>query len=134
MLHTITVYGTPVPQGSKTAVVRGGRAVMYEANKGHKGYRQLVTWEVSNYIGNNEIEPYKAHEPLVVDLTFFMPRPKTVTRQYPTVKPDADKLTRTILDSLVKAGLFADDAQVIELHVYKHYDVDPRVKITIYNK
>lgn len=107
---------------------------MFEANKGHKGYRQLVTWEVSNYITNNGVQPYKAHEPLVVDLTFFMPRPKTVTRQYPTVKPDADKLTRTILDSLVAASLMPDDAQVIELHVTKHYDTDPRVNITVYNK
>ena len=37
------VPGIPQPQGSKNAYVRGGRAVLVEANKNLPAWRQIVT-------------------------------------------------------------------------------------------
>ena len=45
-----------------------------------------------------------------VELDFYLPRPKTVKRQWPTVRPDADKLLRAVLDLMTKAGVYCDDA------------------------
>lgn len=133
-MFTATIYGTPVPQGSKSATVRGGRAVMFEANKAHKNWREKVTWELSNQRTNNGIEPYNRDDALYITVGFYMPRPKTNKRAYPTTKPDGDKLLRSICDSVVASGLVPDDSQFVEYHVYLYYDADPRVFVTIGKK
>jgi Holliday junction resolvase RusA-like endonuclease len=107
---------------------------MFEANKRHKSYRAQVTYEVRHQMDALEIEPFKKDDALIIRLEFFMPRPKTVTRQYPTVKPDGDKLTRLISDSLVDSGLVPDDSQFVEYHIYLEYDTEPRVIISIGKK
>lgn len=107
---------------------------MFEANKGHKNYRALVTYMVSHQITTMEYEPFSKDDALIIKLEFFMPRPKSVKRQYPTVKPDGDKLARSVCDSVVAAGLVPDDSQFVEYHIYKEYDTDPRVVITIGRK
>jgi Holliday junction resolvase RusA-like endonuclease len=107
---------------------------MFEANKNHKSYRALVTREVRYQIDEHEIEPFHKDDALIIRLEFFMPRPKSVKRQYPTVKPDGDKLTRLIADSLVDTGLVPDDSQFVEYHIYLEYDTDPRVVISIGRK
>lgn len=53
-------------------------------------------------------------------LTFYLPRPKTVKRRYPTVKPDIDKLARAVQDAL-NGIVYRDDAQVVSLSVHKRY-------------
>ena len=58
-----------------------------------------------------------------VDVTFYVPRPKSVTREYPEVKPDADKLLRCTLDALTGIA-YRDDAQVIAPHPTKLYAND----------
>jgi Holliday junction resolvase RusA-like endonuclease len=40
------------------------------------------------------------------------------------VPPDLDKLTRAVLDGLTRAGVWADDGQVVELRATKCYDDD----------
>ena len=42
------------------------------------------------------------------------------------VKPDADNLVKSILDSMTRAGVWADDAQVCDLRVRKWRGVRPR--------
>jgi Holliday junction resolvase RusA-like endonuclease len=107
---------------------------MFEANKGHKNYRALVTYEVRNQMEHLELEPFNKDDALILGLTFYMPKPKSVTRQYPTVKPDGDKLARSVSDSIVASGLVPDDSQFVEYHVYKQYGELPCVIITIRKK
>lgn len=68
-----------------------------------------------------------------VALTFWLPRPKSVKRQYPTSTYDIDKLTRAVLDSITKANIWRDDSDVVELAVRKTYaDMhEPGVLISI---
>ena len=68
-----------------------------------------------------------------VEITFQMPRGKTVKRALPTVVPDCDKLARSVLDSLTGI-LYNDDAQVVELHVFKVYSETPGALIRISKK
>ena len=50
----------------------------------------------------------------------------------PTVKPDADNLAKSVCDSL-NGVAWADDKQVIKLHVIKAYGV-PRVEVEIWTE
>ena len=47
----------------------------------------------------------------------------------PTTKPDADNVAK-LLDALNKI-VWADDAQIVALHIFKHYSDRPRIEISI---
>jgi Holliday junction resolvase RusA-like endonuclease len=120
------VPGIPVAQGSKGYF--NGR--MVETNKGLYPWRRLV--EQTAGIAMRGHHPIPAHVPVFVNLDFYLPRPKTVTREWPTVKPDVDKLLRAVLDSLTVAGVYADDAQVVKSVPIKRYAVDsPGVQVRV---
>lgn len=112
LLHWF-VEGVPVPQGSKTAMVVKGRAVMFEANKKHKSWREHVKATIPTLESPST-------NPVRVELIFTFIKPKTVKRQHMSVKPDADKLARSILDCL-SGRIIKDDSQVIILNIRKEY-------------
>ena len=60
--------------------------------------------------------------PVTVRIDFHLPRPKTLPKRvkYHCKKPDLDKLARGSLDAMT-GTLWTDDAQVVDLHVVKHY-------------
>lgn len=122
LLHWF-VEGVPIPQGSKTAMVVNGRAVMFEANKKHKAWRE----HVKATIGSLESP---STQPVRVELVFWFERPKTVKREFMSVKPDIDKLSRSVLDALTGA-VVKDDSQVIILNARKEYGDKPGVLIRV---
>jgi len=109
------VDGSPAPQGSKTAYVRGGRAVLVEANKRLPEWRLAVTEAARLAMYEAEqVEPFT--KPLKVAMTFFIARPaKPKHEQYPGSKPDLDHYIRAIGDSLTKAGTIQDDSLIVEI-------------------
>lgn len=126
-LHRSLTVGTPVPQGSKS-VTRTGR--LYEANKRHKAWRATVAASVAAQHDGPPID-----QPIRVQLTFVMPRPKRPRWHVPAVKPDADKLARSVLDSMQAGGVIVEDSRVVDLHVTKIYTdalfPDPGVVVSI---
>lgn len=122
LLHWF-VEGTPVPQGSKTATVINGRAVMFEANKKHKAWRDHVRATV----GKLETP---STQPVRVELQFWFQKPKTVKREHMSVKPDLDKLSRSVLDAIT-GGILKDDSQVVILNARKEYGDKPGVLIRV---
>ena len=81
---TFFVEGIPVPQGSKN-VSRWGN--VYDAN-----HKQLKAWraEIAQAAhGRHRSWPRKPC--VTVRVEFILPRPKSVKRIYPAVKPDLDK-------------------------------------------
>lgn len=133
LMLEVTVLGIPQPQGSKT--VYAGRAVDANAKK-LKPWRKQVTAAVRDQLGDWQLTA----DPISVKLQFLMPRPRTVTRDYPTVKPDLDKLIRAILDGVTDVtdrdagiGVWVDDSQVINLKASKRYanDLPPQVIVSI---
>lgn len=76
-----------------------------------------------------------------VDLEFHIHRPKTVTRELPTVIPDTDNLIKSTLDGLnpktdgygrVTKGAWMDDSQVVEIHARKMYtDGEDKTRVRI---
>ena len=106
-------------------MVVNGRAVMFEANKKHKGWRD----HVSTVIPKLE-QP--STSPVRVELLFYFNKPKTVKRMHMSVKPDIDKLSRSVLDCL-SGRIIKDDSQVIILNARKEYtDQSPGVLVRVY--
>ena len=126
----ITVLGTAQPQGSKT--VYQGRAVDANAKK-LKPWRKAVTEAVILQTGDWQLTA----DPIKISFDVFLPRPRTVTRAFHTVKPDADKIARALCDGITDAKtIWVDDSQVIDLRIRKHYaweTLDPQVTIRIEN-
>lgn len=111
------IPGIPQPQGSKAAFQRGGKIVMVESNKKLPAWRKLVTEKLE--AANVSCTPLEGA--VALDVMFFMPKPKSVTRKWPSVKPDLDKLCRSIGDSATDAGVVNDDSQIVEIVAYKCY-------------
>ncbi|NBQ37506.1 MAG: RusA family crossover junction endodeoxyribonuclease [Synechococcus sp.] len=122
------VYGTPAPQGSKSAFVRGGRAVLVEQSKKVKPWRAAVRDAAVQAGLTPTVEPVAAR------ITFVMPRPKAhfgskagqpylkpSAPVFVTTTPDLDKLIRSTLDGLTESGVIGDDRQVVVLHSQKRY-------------
>lgn len=121
-----TITGTPIPQGSKRHV---GNGRMIEANPKLRPWRAVVTQAALQALGNQQ--PFSKTDGITVELAFFVPRPKTVNRSMPTVKPDIDKLARAILDGITDAGIWPDDSQVVKLQASKNYTSDTLGKVLV---
>lgn len=112
----IRVYGTPAPQGSKTAVVRGGKAIMFESSK------KLMPWRdaciMASKMATTEA-PTPLLGPLKITVTFYLERPKSTVRDYPNNAPDVDKLLRGVFDSLQIAEVIMNDGQIVDVDAVK---------------
>jgi Holliday junction resolvase RusA-like endonuclease len=115
---TIDVSGDPASQGSHSVI--NGRIVQVNSTK-HKRWRNAVVFAALDLIGDGW-EPIQ--EPVELSVIFYLPRPKTATRDFPAVMPDLDKLIRAIGDSLTDAGILADDSRIITIHAKKLYADD----------
>jgi Holliday junction resolvase RusA-like endonuclease len=132
-------YCTPQPQGSmKGFVLPGkngakGRAILTSANPKLKPYRGEITREAMSALSEAGItEPMAAkHVPVSLIIDFYLARPASIPRKRTelVVKPDLSKLIRSTEDAMTGI-LYADDAQIVELSVRKHYGSPERVEIS----
>jgi crossover junction endodeoxyribonuclease RusA len=138
---TFTVYGHPEPQGSTKAFIPKGwnRAIITSDNTKLKPWRQELTRAALEANRNGLLPLSKTNGsliareiPVCVRMDFFLAKPvstpKRVTR--PTKKPDIDKLTRAIFDSLT-GTVITDDSQIVEALVGKWYGIPERVEIFV---
>lgn len=125
-MNAFFVAGIPQPQGSKTGFVVGGRAVVVDKNPG-----ALKPWrkQVAAIAGKSDLPQLDG--PVRVHAVFVLPKPKSVKRDLPHVRPDLDKLARALLDGITDAGVWKDDSQVVELDTSKVYGDAPGVHVVI---
>lgn len=111
----------PAPQGSKKIVgKKGQKGRLKESSPYHGPWRDKVI-DASAKVLTEQCEGVVFEGPLHVDLTFHMPRGKTVKRVHHTTYPDADKLTRCVFDGLTQGGLIKDDAIIVSGSFEKRY-------------
>jgi Holliday junction resolvase RusA-like endonuclease len=108
------IEGVPVPQGSKTVSQAKGRAWLRDANAA-----RLKPWR--HVIATHADLGVTFDCPVIVTLSFVLPRPQKPRWTVPAVKPDIDKLCRAILDGLKDGGLLAEDSRVVTLTATKRY-------------
>jgi Holliday junction resolvase RusA-like endonuclease len=116
------IEGEPAPQGSKTGFVKNGRVVMIESSTKVKPWRAAVTQKTAQHMSWETLNPLDS--PVEIALVFYLPKPKSVKRKWPSVKPDLDKLIRSTFDGLTTGGLYTDDALVIAVSASKQYATD----------
>ena len=122
------VAGRPAAQGSKKHV---GNGRMVEMSKFLPAWRKAVVDRAVEVLAGRE--GFDRDEPIHCSLQFYIPRGKTVTRTFPTVPADVDKLERAVFDALTIAKVWVDDAQVVAGTRGKRYadECPPGVRITV---
>ncbi len=138
---SFVVYGSPAPQGSKKFVgmSKAGRGLMVESSKKVKPWRMDVKAAAEQARQGMDS---MLDGPLIVSMVFTLPKPASAPKKRRTwadKKPDVSKLARSTEDAISDAGLWADDARVVEYSrlakVFPGEDPDaldaPGVRVTI---
>jgi Holliday junction resolvase RusA-like endonuclease len=118
----IEIPGEAKPQGSKSAFVIQGRAVLVEASKDLKPRRAAASAIIHKTAYENKWVRVEKPNRVVVMVDFYFERPPTVKREHLTITPDLDKLFRFIGDALTDAGnVLEDDSQITHIDARKMY-------------
>ena len=126
-LLNVYVVGTPRPKGSMRHI---GKGRMVEQLEGSPDWRIAVTSAAHDAIretGEGDVAAGYPHlGPVAVQIRLFFTKPASApkTREIlPSTRStgDSDKHARNIFDALQDAGVFKDDAQVVDHHVSKRY-------------
>ena len=112
---SLSVTGDPASQGSHA--IMHGRIVQVNSSK-HKAWRKAIVQEA---IATLPDEWQPIDEPCELIVNFYLPKPKTVDRQLPSVSPDLDKLIRAVGDSLTDSGVVIDDSRIVRISARKLY-------------
>ena len=124
----VEVFGIPESQGSMRAFVRGGKAIVTSSNENLRPWRESVTWAARDAMADRGWA--QATGPMRAEVSFWMPRPKSAPKTrdiLPVTGKDADKMLRSIFDSLTNAGVWVDDSQVCAGSFTKRYVVGPHL-------
>lgn len=149
---SITVHGTPAPQGSKNVNRHGA---VYESSEAVRPWRVAVTDAAVMALRGLKDTWGKDWAPLSgpvgLEVYFHVRRLKghygtgrnagkikLSAPVYPPVQPDLSKLIRATEDALTDAGVWRDDAQVVAIMASKYYANDgftgAHITITEYRK
>ena len=112
---SLSVTGDPASQGSHA--IMHGRIVQVNSSK-HKAWRKAIVQEA---IATLPDDWQPLDEPCELIVNFYLPKPKTVDRQLPSVSPDLDKLIRAVGDSLTDSGVVIDDSRIVRISARKLY-------------
>lgn len=125
MTIAITVYGEPAPQGSKRGFVnkKTGAVILVESSEKVKPWREAVKFAALQ--ARAGAPPLDGS--LLVRMVFSVRRNRSHYRTgknagilrddaptHPNTKPDLSKLLRSTEDALTDAGIWTDDARVVE--------------------
>lgn len=115
MTIEIIVYGVPAPQGSKRfmGLSNAGRGILAESSKKVRPWRQDVKAAALEVRG----DAAPIDQAIRVRMVFTMPKPASSPKRktsYPMRMPDLSKLARSTEDALTEAGIWRDDARVVE--------------------
>jgi Holliday junction resolvase RusA-like endonuclease len=85
---------------------------MVESSKAVKPWREAVKYAAIEQ--STLLEPMDG--PLAVRMVFTVPKPQSAPkrRTWPCRKPDLSKLVRSTEDALTDAGVWADDARIVQ--------------------
>lgn len=119
------VRGVPGPQGSKSykGHTKEGRAILAESSAKVAPWRQDVVRAAAEEIASTPgFAPFTGPVHLIVE--FYLPRPKgapKTRRTVPATTPDLSKLIRSTEDAMKTAGVWHDDALVVDITTRKRY-------------
>jgi Holliday junction resolvase RusA-like endonuclease len=121
----IIVYGKPSPQGSKKYVGKNskGAGIILNTSPGLIPWRNEVCLAAERELDRIG-RPAPFSGPVQVIYVFTFMRPKSTSRSkrlHPSVAPDLSKIVRATEDALTDAGVWKDDALVVDFMARKRY-------------
>ena len=116
------VPGPPIGKGRPRATQMGGHVRLYTPKK-------TADWERSAaLLARNAWRRGPSEDLCGVEIVAVFSRPQRLLRKkdplqriYHGSKPDIDNVAKSVLDSLVMAGVIRDDKQVVELFIRSVY-------------
>lgn len=120
------VPGVPAPKGSLRHV---GNGRLIEQVAASAPWRERVNAAAIDAAAEQRWF-HNPHEPVIVTIEFWVPKPKSVRRLFPVTRGsgDIDKLCRNILDAISDTrkapGVIRDDSTAIDLHAQKRFTED----------
>lgn len=138
----VDIAGAARPQGSKSAFVINGRAVLVESNKDLKKARAAVSATIQQEAYFEKWAKVERPHGVRVVATFYFEPPKSWSNKKRalalagevdhTVKPDTDKLTRYLLDAITDAGnVWEDDSQAYLVYAEKKYGDAAHIRFSV---
>ena len=122
---SFAIPGTPRPKGSWNTIhdPHTGRTRVIPNNRHEHQWSATVADAIRwQYHAQRPGRPMpRGPRPCCVQGVFHLPRGTSVRRPVPSVKPDIDKLTRSLFDALTASGLIEDDARIVDQHLAKTY-------------
>lgn len=113
---------------------RGVNAVTPEKTVNYETYIKYIYAE--KYKGMM----FEENEPLKIKILAYKAPPSSTSKKKtklmlenilrPTKKPDWDNIGKIVGDALNKVA-YPDDKQIVDAHIVKYYDTEPRAEITI---
>lgn len=134
----LTIPGAPFGKQRPKFTSRGkfGKAVTPEKTVNYEAFVKLLYNEKYGELS------FDAEEPLKMTIRAYMQIPSSKSNKQkklmkenilrPTKKPDWDNIGKIIGDAL-NAIAYPDDKQIVEAHIVKFFDENPRVEIEIEN-
>ena len=124
----LTVLGPAIPKA---------RPKFARVAHGVRTYTPTTTVSYMALIRSAYVEAYNCmvfahHEPLVLEVWFYLVRPKSAPRKriYPVVKPDTLNLGQAVQDAL-SGFAYPDDAPIVTVIAHKRYGYPPRTEIAV---
>lgn len=105
-----TVPGDPVPCPRPRVATRGGRSITYMPGDYQNAKDKVTVYALT--ATRKRPGEFPIEGPVLLGIRFFLLRGKTVGREFPTVKPDIENLSKTVMDAL-SGVIYHDDAQVV---------------------
>lgn len=119
----LRIYGTPAPQGSKKFVgtTKKGRGILVESSAKVKPWRMDVKEQAEKALRQLG---HTLAGPLKVSMVFTLKKPASAPKTrvtFPDRVPDLSKLVRSTEDAITDAGLWEDDARIVQCLSGKRY-------------
>ena len=129
----------PTPKGRPRFKVKYNRVYTFTPRDTREFENQISDY----YKGAAQGYKFPKGTPIIVSLDFGMHIPASTSKRrkenmingliHHAVKPDLDNLAKSVLDAL-NGVAWHDDAQIVELHVQKHYALSPHIYLSIHEK
>lgn len=130
----IKIDGIPKPQARPRFSSRGKFVKVYSPKSDWRKHLEKEFKKLDFYFDSA----------IVIDLDFYMPRPKSHYRsgkfshikkdnapEYHISKPDIDNLTKPVFDAMEDAGILSNDSIIIGGERWKTYGDEPGVEILV---
>lgn len=144
MKHVYCLMEKPIPLKRGRLFKLNGKTMVYDSQKREKSktrhliFKQHLKKPIKN--GDDWISSALSvlTGPLKIDVTFYMPMPKSLSKKKrdamvdtPHIKrPDIDNLEKYILDCLTGCAII-DDSLVYDMHSRKLWSDNPRTELII---